>query len=370
MRPIQTSLCALGVLVLSACGGSGHGPLPPAGGGGTLPVESGARNHGTDSARSVDPGGTVGVNGSTVAFQRGTLWVTYNHGVEVLSVNGSGAVTPNVTFYPPWPGKPDGNTVDSAVAPDGTVWILQIDTWFFFPSNAWRLVAYAPGETNSANYENVYHGVGNAKALALGGDGVMVETESEHYDGSGTINTYPYASNDPPPMRTFHKSAGHDLGFALGNNGRIYLKLADGFESYRPESDGSTPVEHIITTTPQRVLYYQGSFAVGPDNGIYVIDAVGFNDGVTHNGDGRLYVNYYRRGSGTIARRIGPLPMRNDGDARPPVIAVDASNRLYVATSGTFYRFGPGANGDARPQRTMTNGPVNRTQPLGLSIGR
>jgi hypothetical protein len=370
MRPIQTSLCMLFVLALSACGGGSRGgALPPAAdGGGTLPAASGARTLGTDSARNVDPGGIVGVDGSTVAFQRGSLWATYEGEVIKLSVNGSGTVTPNAIYYPLWPGNSDTSTIDSAVAPDGTLWILQSAQYYIFGSLTWRLVAYAPGETNSANYENVYHGPGNAKALALGGDGVMVEAEPPNYDGPGVIYTYPYASNDPPPMRTFHKSAAHALGFALGNNGRIYLRRADGFESYRPDSDGSTPVEHIVTTTEQKELGFQGSFAVGPDNGIYAIDPIGFHDGVTHNGDGRLYVNYYRRGSGTITRRIGPLPMRNDGDARMPVLAVDMSNRLYVATSGIFYRFGPSANGDAKPQRTQTLGGVSI--PLGLSVGK
>ena len=74
----------------------------------------------------------------------------------------------------------------------------------------------------------------------------------------------------------------------------------------------------------------------------------------------------YAPGSGTVARRIGPLPADYTGFGFP-VITVDAQNRLYVATTGKIFRFGPSANGAATPQKVMIDPTLGR--PSAMAVG-
>ena len=101
-------------------------------------------------------------------------------------------------------------------------------------------------------------------------------------------------------------------------------------------------------------------FAVAPNNSIYVVDLPG------NNSNPVMYVNAYPPGSGKVSRRIGPLPADYGGFGFP-VIAVDALNRLYVATNGQIYRFGPGAQGADAPQRLMTDSTQSR--PKAMAVG-
>jgi hypothetical protein len=328
MRTVWTALCALGVLALSACGGGGSS-------GGAVPAGS--------APGSIDP------NGSTVAFQSGSLWVASNTGVREFSTDDNGAATPRRMLGDfPWPAAGDPGPVDVAVAPDGTLWVLVGDH-IAFGSSKWMVFAYPPGATDAHHLENSFHGTGGPAAFGLGGDGVLVGT-SFGPNGDGTIQTYPYASTDAPPMRTFSVSPGHRGSFTMGYNSRIYLARADGFESYRPDSNGCCPVQTVVTSAPPE--NYPGSFAVGPDSSIYATNLVGFHQPGSHGAV--AYVNVYPPSSGTPARRIGPIAIDNGPDALGPRVVVDAQSRLYLGQSGTVYRFGATANGNAVPERTVT----------------
>jgi hypothetical protein len=336
MLPFRMLAYAFAVVALAACGGGGSGGAVPA----AAPDTS-----------TLDP------NGTSVAFEKATLWVAYDSSVNAFSADGSGNVTPLQTLGTfSWPDR----TVDSpgitdiAIAPDGTKWVLE-NRSFALGGAGWRLFAVAPADRTP---ENQYGDSANRPfALGLAGDGVMVG----YYDSTGsTIATYPYASNNVPPMRTFH-TTDTVRAFAEGNDGRLYVAFANSVGVYRPESDGTAPLKSIpiTTTAPGHVTMGPHEFAVGPENSIYIVDLPGSNANPV------MYVNVYAPGTATLARRIGPLPANYNGLGFP-VIAVDSANRLFIATQGQLYRFGPNANGAATPQRVMNDPTQSRARALAL----
>jgi hypothetical protein len=338
MRPFRTFFCALIVVALAACGGrSGSSSLAPTG---------------------YDPG-TRDASGSTVAFEKATLWVADDTLVSAYSTNDSGTPTPLQLLgsfaWTDKKGQPIPGIVDIAIAPDGTKWELE-NRDFAQGGPGWRLNAVAPHDTYPP--ENTYgDDVNRPFQLALAGDGVMVGYVNA-VTGVEIIATYPYAANFVRPIRKF-KTTGM-YAFASGNDGHLYVARSNEFDVYAPDSDGCCPWRRIVLDAP---LTYMGSpqgFAVGPDNSIYVQDLPS-----TYTADQVMYVNVYPPGSGTIGRRIGPLPHHLDA-LSGPVITVDAKNRLYVATDGSIYRFGPGANGAAQPQRVITN---PGSQPNAMAVG-
>jgi hypothetical protein len=340
MSSFRTFLYALAVAALAACGGGSVAGLPPA----------------------ASDLGTRAPSGSTIVFEKRTLWVAYANQVNAFSTGGSGAVTPQQTLGSlPWydssgvpiPGSP--GIVDVAVAPDGTRWVLE-NRDAFLGGPGWRLYAVAPGDTQP---ENTYgDDVNRPFALALGGDGPSVAYRSS--DGTTTIATYAYAASNSAPVRTLHLT-GQVLGYAAGNDGHFYVARPNAFDVYRPIPNGWALVRSIPTTTPSgSVTISSQEFAVGPDASLYVVDLPGSSSNPV------MYVNVYPRGSGTVARRIGPLPANYNGLGFP-VIAVDAANRLYVATNGQIHRFGPRANGAAQPQLVMTDSTPAR--PVALAVG-
>ncbi|MDQ6925306.1 MAG: hypothetical protein M3154_03620 [Candidatus Eremiobacteraeota bacterium] len=337
MRSFRTFLYAFAVVALAACGGgSGGGALPPAS----------------------DPG-TRDPSGSSVAFENTTLWVGYQQQVNAFSTKGNGPVTPAKTLPSfRWSNSiaaPVPGIVDVAIAPDGTQWLLE-NRSAAEGGPGWRLFAVAPGDNQP---ENTYgDDVTFPFALGLAGDGVMVGYRDSN--GVTTIATYPYAANNAPPLRTF-RSTGRVLGFAEGNDGHLYVARPNGVDVYDPTSNGCCAIRSIATTgLVGHVTISSQEFAVGPNNSIYVTDLPGSNSNPV------MYVNVYPPGSGKVGRRIGPLPANYDGLGFP-VIAVDSSNRLYVATNGQIYRFGPSANGAAKPQRLMTDSTQSR--PTALAVG-
>jgi hypothetical protein len=334
LRPF---LYALAIVALAACGGgSGGGALPPA----------------------VSDPGALDPNGSSVAFEKATLWVGYNGPlINAFSTEGNGAVTPEKTLgYFPWPnvvGSIPG-IVDIAVAPDGTQWVLEKRD-FAQGGRGWRLFAVAPG-ASTTEYVNG-DDVNSPFAVGLAGDGVMVG----YFDSNGTpvIATYPYSTSNAPAMRTF-RSTSPVRGFAEGNDGHLYIARADGFDVYDPTSTGCCPMRSFNTGALSGLGIGAQRFAVGPDNSIYTTDLPG------NNANPVMYVNVYGPGSATLTRRIGPLPADYTGFGFP-VITVDSKNRLYVATKGQFYRFGPNANGTTAPQRLMTDPTLGR--PVAMAVG-
>ena len=333
MQLYRTFFAALAVGVLAACGGGG-------GGGSAVP------------AAAIDPG-TRGSGGSTVAFQKDTLWVAYETRVNAFSTDSNGPVTPLKTLGSfPWNGNAAfgiPGIVDFAAAPDGTLWELENHD-FALGGRGWRLNAVAPGATlpeNTDGDDNSY-----PFAFALAGDGVMVG-----YDN--TIATYPYGASNAQPLRTF-TSATRIYGFASGNDGHLYVARPYGFEVYDPTSTGCCPIRTITTNTVQ-AMGSAGGFAVGPDNSIYVVDVSGGYQSHV------MYVNVLPPGSSTVGRRIGPLTTSYDALGHPPIITVDALNRLYVATNDHLYRFGATADGAATPERVMTDSTVGN--PTALAIG-
>lgn len=336
MRSFRTFFCALAVVALAACGGSGSTLTPAAN----------------------DPG-TRGPSGSTVAFQKDTLWVAYQTQVNAFSTNGNGPVTPAKTLGSfRWTSSiaaPIPAVIDVAIAPDGTQWVLE-NRSAATGGPGWRLFAVAPGDTQP---ENVYgDDVNSPFALGLGGDGIMVGYRDAN--GVTTIATYPYAANMAPPIRTF-TSTSAVLGFAEGGDGNIYVARSNRVDVYGPTSNGCCPIRSIaLTGLTGHVTISSQEFAVGPNNSVYVTDLPGSNANPV------MYVNVYPPGSGKLSRRIGPLPAAYDGSAFP-VIAVDSLNRLYVATNGQLYRFGAGAQGADAPQRVMTDSTTGR--PTAMAVG-
>ncbi len=336
MRFFRTILSALTVVALAACGGG-------SGGGAVLPG-------GTDP-------GTRGAGGSTVAFQKDTLWVAYETSVHAFSTDSNGPVTPLKSLGSfPWNGNRAfgiPGIVDIAVAPDGTQWELE-NRDFAEGGRGWRLNAVAPGAAtlpeNTDGDDNSY-----PFAFALAGDGVMVG----YNNGSDVIATYPYGASNAQPLRTFTGTS-RIYGFASGNDGHLYVARPTGFEVYDPTSTGCCPIRTITTNAPT-TMGSSGGFAVGPENSIYVVDvSAGYQSHV-------MYVNVFPPGSLTVGRRIGPLPTNYDALGHAPRITVDALNRLYVATNGQLYRFGAGADGAATPERVMTDSEIGN--PTALAIG-
>lgn len=341
MRSFRTFLYALAVVALAACGGGGSaGALPPA---------------------AVSDPGTRDPSGSTVAFEKRTLWVSYGQAINTFSTDVGGPVTPLKRSGPfPWynaqgvpiPALP--GVVDLAIAPDGTRWLLESRDEFLGGSG-WRLYAVAAHDNLP---ENTYgDDINRPFAFVLGGDGVMIG-----YSGASgtTIVEYPYAaSSKVPPLRTLNLT-GSVRGFAAGNDGRYYVLRPNSIGVYLPVAAGWSLVRSIATATRPGVTIDSQAFAVGPDSSVYAVELPGnLNNPV-------MYVDVYARGSGTIARRIGPLPANYNGLGFP-VITVDALNRLYVATQGSIYRFGPQANGTAKPQLVMTDATIGR--PSALAVG-
>jgi streptogramin lyase len=334
MRSFRTFLCAFAVATLAACGGGpGSSSLAPAG---------------------YDPG-TRAPSGSSVAFEKATLWVGYEQQLSAFSTNGNGAVTPQESLssfrWSTSGAAPVPGIVDVAIAPDGTQWLLE-NRSAAEGGPGWRLDAVAPGSTE---VENTYgDDVNFPFAVGLAGDGIMVGyTDS---NGITTIATYPYAASNAPPIRTFRTQA-KVRGFYEGNDGHLYVARTNKIDVYRPDSNGSGALRSIALDRPIGPLISPQEIAVGPDNSVYVTDLPGSNV---------MYVNVYPPGSGKLGRRIGPLPA-DYGGLGFPVITVDSKNRLYVATNAHFYRFGPGANGAATPQRVMNDS--TQARPRSMSIG-
>jgi hypothetical protein len=340
MRPLRIVLAALAVMSLAACGGGSRG--------GSLPPSAN------------DPGARA-PSGSTVAFEKATLWVATDTLATAYSTNDNGAATALQYFGSiSWLDKkaqPIPGIIDIAIAPDGTKWELE-NRDFAEGGPGWRLNAFAPNDIHNYPAENTYgDDVNRPFQLALAGDGIMVG-----YVNAVTkmeiIATYPYAASLAPPIRKF-KTTGM-YAFASGNDGHLYVARSNEFDVYAPDSNGCCPLRRIPLDAP---LNYMGSpqgFAVGPDNTIYVQDLPS-----TYTADPVMYVNVYAPGSGTIGRRIGPLPDRFDVFSAP-VITVDSKNRLYVATNGNIYRFAPGADGAAVPQRVITN---HQGAPFAMAVG-
>jgi hypothetical protein len=333
MRSFRTFLfTAVAVVALAACG-SGGGTLPP-----------------SDSG-SIDP------SGSSVAFEKATLWVAYGGGpIKAFPTNGNGPVTAEKTLPSfRWSQTPDiPGIVDVAIAPDGTQWVLE-NRSFALGGRGWRLFAVAPGDSQP---ENVYgDDVNYPFALGLAADGIMVGLSTANGD---TIATYPYAASNAPAMRTF-TSTDRILGFAESNDGHLYVSRPNRVDVYDATSTGCCPIRSIaLTGLVGHVTVSAQQFAVGPDNSIYETDLPG------NNANPVMYVNVYAPDSGAVARRIGPLPA-DYGGLGFPVITVDAKNRLYVATTGRIYRFGPSMDGVTARQGGMIDTTLGR--PSAMAVG-
>ena len=337
MRFFRTSIYAFAVVALTACGGGG-GAVPQAGN---------------------DPG-TRAPSGSTVAYESASLWVSYDPPqVNAFSTNGNGPVTPAKTLPSfPWsnsPGAPVPGIVDIAIAPDGTQYLLE-NRSSTGGGPGWRLFAVAPGDNQP---ENTYgDDVDFPFAVGLGGDGIQVGYSDTN--GVTTIATFAYAASNSPPIRTL-QTTGTVLGFAEATDGYLYVLRPNHVDVYDQFSNGSSPVRSInLTGLTGHVTINSKQFAVGPNNSIYVVDLPG------NNANPVMYVNVYPQASGKVSRRIGPLPADYGGFGFP-VITVDALNRLYVATNGHLYRFGPGAQGADAPQRLMTDS--TQARPRSMAVG-
>lgn len=319
MRSLQTFVCALAVIALAACGG-----------GGSLPATT---NTGTGPS----------------AFEPGTIWVVRTGEVAAYPVNGSGMVNAEAALQFPWPGVAlsEPGVTDVAVAPDGTPWVLlRYDIVVANPSG-WQLYGAAPG--GSAPQSTAGANSGEAFGLAIGRDGVMVGMYDLAPGSNGprvtSIATYPFAANTKASEIRRFVDSGTMSGFATNSAGDIYVSRPDRIDVYASTSTGCCPIRTIMTATPP-----VGRFKVGPDNSIYGADLSGSRSTTT------FYVDVYPPGSGQVGRRIGPIPAFFQGFGSPQ-IAVDAKNRVYVATSQQIFRFAAGANGTDAPENVFSVSP-------------
>lgn len=337
MRALRTFLYAFAVLALAACGGGSAGNALPA---------------------ASDPG-TRAPSGSNVEFAKDTVWLGYDFQINAFSTNGNGAVTPvHSGSAIPWSdqrAQPTPGIIDLALAYEGTQWILERRD-YTAGGPGWRLFAVAPGQNEP---ENVFgDDTTSAFGVGLAGDGIMVGYRETNAPTT-TIATYPYAASNAPPIRTF-RTTKKVVAFAEGYDGFLYVARSAGYEVFRPTSDGTSGlVRRVYTDAPLDPKDGQGSFAVGQDNSVYIVDLPGsYNNPV-------MYVNVYLPGSGHVSRRIGPIPADYGGFGFPR-IAVDKLNRLYVATTGKIYRYGPKANGNATPGRVMTDSTQARVHAIAI----
>jgi hypothetical protein len=317
MRFVRATVSGLVVLALAACTGGSADPPPFA--------------SGTRQAQT-------------------TIWAAFMSGaVDGFAANRTGTVQPS-TVLPRaqllFPSRPDplNGAYAVAEAADGTLFVLLTDNTVFGGQN-WRVVVFPP--QNRTVSSNAYDGAGSPLGIALAPDGVMVAFVPA--GGLPVIQTFPYGANDPAPIRTFHMAAG-ERRFGVGPGGQIDVETATGYAVFAPGSDGSAPLS-TVTTTPAPSPF--ASFAVGSDGSVYIAELVGYLAGGTTS---TMYVDVYPPGSGTAARRIGPLPVLNDPDGLAPAIGLDPSDDLYVATNDAFYVFDKTANGNAQPLGTMTYG--------------
>lgn len=284
-----------------------------------------------------------------------TLWIAYNPVAKAYPADGNGSATAEEYFGSiKWPGtKTDLPGIRGfVVAPNGFTWVLENHD-YALGGSGWRLFAVAPDDVT---IENVYGDDARSPfGLALGRDGVLVGTYG--VDGLHTIATYPYAASNGPPIRTF-QTGGPLYGFTTGPDGRIYVPRANGYDIYDPASTGCCPVKSVALDKPSAQL------VVGPDNSVYSSEVP------TNYAINAMYVNVYPLGSGTSARRIGPLPASFSPFGGGNLIAVDSTSHLYVAAGAKIYRFAPDANGAAQPERTMIDSTTDRPQIMTLGPKR
>ena len=304
-----------------------------------------------------DPG-TRAPSGSTVAFEKTTLWVGYEQQISAFSTNGNGAVTPAKTYAAfrwsnsiaaPFPG-----IVDIAIAPDGTQYLLE-NRSAAEGGPGWRLYAVAPGDNQP---ENTYgDDVNRPIAVGLGGDGIQVAySDNRRYDDDRDVSVRREQraadthAADAPARCSGSTKPPTDISTSCGPN---HVDVYDQF------ANGSGPVRSInLTGLTGHVSLSSTEFAVAPNNTIYVVDLPGNNA----NRDVRERVPA-GVGQGGAAHRTAAADYSGFGF---PVITVDSLNRLYVATNGQFYRFGPNAQGADAPQRLMTDSTQSRVHALAV----
>jgi hypothetical protein len=337
MRFRLATLSMLAAVVLAGCGG---------GGGGTIPA-----------APATNDGGTVPA-GTSIVFERSTLWVAYPLRANAFPANTSGNATPAAVLGA-WPWESGGANpgfVDISIALDGTKWVLE-NRDFVFGGAGWRMFAY---DRHSNIPENRYgNDTDTPMAVGLAGDGIMVLA---YAGGPYTITSYPYASNFPQPLRTF-TSPTRIVSFAEGNDSRLYVAREDRVDVYLPTSTGCCPIRSVPVAVPNTTGTH--GFALGPDNSIYVYAGPNTTAAASQFG----YVSVYDSTTGALLRKIGPFPATFDPLTTRSPIAVDSSNRLYVATNGQIMRFAADANGAATPQRVWTDAQAGGGGPVALTLG-
>ncbi|MBV8371155.1 MAG: hypothetical protein JO036_19745 [Candidatus Eremiobacteraeota bacterium] len=280
------------------------------------------------------------------------VWAAFQNGPAVDrfpttgdgNQTGSSAPPPSASAsFPSEPGAYIG-IAGLAAGPDGTMWELETDDAIGGGRN-WRLVTVPPPGAAPSNAP-AYDGDGRPLEVGLGPNGVLVESASQ--SGTLSIRTYPYGAVDPPATRTFMPTSDVPyFGFAVAPDGSIYIPRTNGFDVYAASGTLRTTIVTDHPPTP-----YPGLFVIGADGSLYSAELVNYLK--SGSGTSTMFVNVYGPGSGTAARRIGPLPVTNDPLGRPPVIAVGPDNDLYVATNGSIYVFDAGANGNCMPEHLMT----------------
>jgi sugar lactone lactonase YvrE len=258
-----------------------------------------------------------------------------------------------------------------AVADDGTLYVLNADV----PTDdQGSITVHSPAATGDARPERILvgpsSGLVDPRGLALGpGDTIYVVAGSTYYTGyevsSGSghkprLNVYaPSAEAGTPPVRVM-KGPVTDLGnpraVAVDAAGQLYvadMRSASGANAYGPDLGGISVHRAGArdNEAPLRVIAGSETRLNGP--GVPAVDR-----------SGNLYVpNRWGTGRGSVTV-YGP---QADGDVRPlrtiagpatrlrgpTAVALDLHDTLYVANTGTVTVYPPRANGDVAPVRTI-----------------
>ncbi len=290
------------LFVLAGCGGS------------AVPASHAAASDTSAALRAVD--------GSNRTFSAGRLWVSTRYSAIAFDLQGPTPTSPSLQLTsigsPRPPGGGTSVIADMTVAPDGTVYEL-VDVCATVMGCAedaaytWKLKMYAPGASGAATKEQIIHGTGRGRSVALSYNGINVlASDGTAAAPHGYVARYRYAAgDDAAPVRTLTLAYAPRY-YGIDTNGLMYIGSGSSVFVYPAASAG--------TATPVRTIHLPGvlddAFALGPSQEIYV---------PIHGQSPVSIISVYGSSNN------GPAPDRSiTVNAPSSGIAVDANRTVYV----------------------------------------
>ncbi len=293
------------LFVLAGCGGS------------AVPASHAAASDTSAALRAVD--------GSNRTFSAGRLWVSSSYSSVAFDLQGPSPTHPSLELTgignPSPPGGGTSVIADMTVAPDGTVYELvgmcaTVAGCAEDAAYTWKLKMYARGASGAATKEQVIHGTGRGRSVALSYNGINVlASDGTAAAPHGYVTRYRYAAgDDAAPVRTLTLAYAPRY-YGLDANGLMYIGSGSSVFVYPAASAG--------TATPVRTIHLPGvlddAFALGPSQEIYV---------PIHDWTGQNPVTvigvYGSSNNGPVPDRSITMNVPSSG------IAVDANRTVYV----------------------------------------